>query len=652
MITVICPAITAGQDFEKEFNPFPVIIGQDTLAVPFFGGFNSPKPQLLDFDRDGLVDLMVGELNGTISWFKNGGTAEEPRWDPLSKRLGNVDANSWSVFADLDGDDDVDLLADRGDNFVVFYRNESIGEMIDFVVADSVLDSIRVGLNNTPDLTDIDNDGDLDFFYGNLSGGLTLYRNTGTSLVPDFEFETDVYDSVSAIITSLSLSSGMHGFSAISFVDVDYDGDRDLFYGDIFNSNLYYFANLGSPEASDLTFVTQDYLPLTTLGHNHADGTDLDGDGDMDLVVGAANGNDRNNLILVRNDGTLEAPVWTVVDSTVIDMIDFGSNTMPAFGDLDGDGDFDLLVGTELGTICYFENVGNIVSPSFRLRSENFAGVDVGLSAAPELVDWDGDGDLDLLLGTWTGKIEFWRNEGDQTSFVPVQVMSELAGITVDAWAVPQAVDFDGNGRWDLLVGEWDFQGMANVLLYRGNGDTGDPVLTLLTETLLPEAERLLTIPALYDWNEDGVPDLIVGGQDFGVEVFVNGAGPGEFPDASHLSPVTGSVVGSADVQRAAVASVDIDADGDLDLFMGEQNGGLEFSLRRGSRLTIGDINFDGAIDAEDVIYLVNFLALDGPGPLPNGSSADVDCSGAVELADIIYLLRYLYQSGSSPCIP
>lgn len=642
---------TARAQFTKEYNPWPVVV-TDTLAWPFWGGINDPKPSLADLDADGRVDLCIGEARGKIAYFRNTGSASVAVWTPLAERLGGVDIGSWHRFCDIDADGDVDLFGDARNAKTAYYRNETVGDDFVFTFQDSAYGGFDTGTNNTCDFADIENDGDFDFFFGNLTGGLTLYRNTGNSLNASFVYETDFYDSVLAFTGGLAASEKGHGFSAIRFVDVDGDNDLDLFYGDIFNANLYSFENLGTAAVSNLTLETINYLPFTTSAFNHTAWADLDNDLDMDLIVGAANGDDLNNLIYLRNDGTLSVPSYTVVDYNIIKNIDVGSFAMPAFGDLDGDGDYDFLIGAGDGRLWHFQNTGTTVAPIFVRTGDFYKSIDVGLSAAPELVDWDSDGDLDLLIGTEAGKVEHWRNDGSATNFNPVKVTGQLAGIQVDRLATPRAADFDGDGLGDLVVGEWDFNGFANVRLYENVGTPGSPSLALQTPSMLKRVPRDFTLPQVYDWDDDGREDLVIGGRFFGETLFRNEATSGAFPDSNTLVIQPDTIPGYDDGYRLSAAFVDIDSDGDRDVFVGEEDGGLNFYRRDGGTSFMrGDVNASGSITAADVIYLVNYVFKAGPAPVPVAAAGDVNCSGTITAADIIYLVGYVFKGGPPPCL-
>ncbi|KAH8048794.1 DNA-directed 5'-3' RNA polymerase [Aureococcus anophagefferens] len=192
---------------------------------------------------------------------------------------------------------------------------------------------------------------------------------------------------------------------------------------------------------------------------------DLDGDGDLDLVVGEYNG----NLNYYENVGSAASPSYEAATGTAnpFDGIDVGGYSRPALVDLDGDGDLDLVVGASDGVLYYYENVGSAASPSYAAvtgTANPFDGIDVGgysargspsNSSAPALADVDGDGDLDLVVGEYNGGLYYYENVGSAASPSYAAVTgtaSPFDGINVDsdsapALAVETATGAHGSGR-------------------------------------------------------------------------------------------------------------------------------------------------------------------------------------------------------------
>ncbi len=661
---------SAAKVFVKEQTPWPVTDTGLPVLLPFLGGFNDPKPSLIDFNNDGLTDLMIGQIDGSLLYLQNTGTTFVPKWSPIHERLAGIDIGTWHTFCDIDGDLDFDLFCDSRLSTIKFFRNISSGGNIQFQLESTALTSLKnggdsvlqTGLNNTPAFADIDNDGDFDYFFGALSGRLEFHRNNGTALTHLFVFETDAYDSVLAFSGGRqSFLEAGHGFSYIKFDDYDSDSDLDLFFGDIFNFNLYLFRNDGTADSSDLNLATPDFLPFTTKGFNHPAFADLDGDTDGDMILGVALGADIDNLRFLRN----ESGLFVEETRNLISQIDIGTGSKPALADLDNDGDFDLLIGGNLGQLEYLENIGNIFSPSFNAITNTFEGIDVGSNSAPALVDWDNDNDFDLLIGESLGRIEYWRNDGNASNFIATLVTNQLSAfvsdtlkpIKVDDLAIPCPVDFNGDNLTDLVLGEWDYNGLANVLLYANTGSLGNPILTLVTNRLIKRENRDFTIPTVYDWDGDGKKDLIVGGRYGGFTLYLNSAPNGQFPDSLTLTKSIDTIPGYDAGQYLDIAFADIDTDGDDDAFVGEESGGMNFYRRLTSSCCIGirgDLNNDGA-DATvlDLTYLIDDIFRGGPASVCPGE-ADLNNDGTPStILDLTYLINNIYRGGpSGPICP
>ncbi|HSG49682.1 MAG TPA: FG-GAP-like repeat-containing protein, partial [Longimicrobiales bacterium] len=214
--------------------------------------------------------------------------------------------------------------------------------------------------------------------------------------------------------------------------------------------------NTGSATAPSYALV--DTLAAVENYHLAPSLHDLDGDGDLDIVLGTWN----RDVRWLRNVGTATEPRFEVAGDEPLADLPRGSHATPALGDLDGDGDLDLLVGESSGEINFFRNVGTPADPRFELVTEKVGDLDVGRRSAPLLVDLDGDGDLDLLAGSESGGARVYLNRG--TASAPDFVEAGSLAVPLPGFSTPILVDLDGDGDLDLVSG-----GMGGGLVFYRN---------------------------------------------------------------------------------------------------------------------------------------------------------------------------------------
>ncbi|MFN4257590.1 MAG: FG-GAP-like repeat-containing protein, partial [Saprospiraceae bacterium] len=193
------------------------------------------------------------------------------------------------------------------------------------------------------------------------------------------------------------------GLSAPSFADLDGDGDSDMIVGS--DSGTFRVFRNDDGTFTELTGAANPFAGIVVGAHSKPSFADLDGDGDLDLVVGGFYG----TLRTWRND----AGTFTELTGAgnPFDGIDVGFLSTPAFGDVDGDGDLDLVVGSGYGTLRTWRNDGGTFS-ELSGAANPLDGIDVGASSKPAFVDIDGDGDADLVVGGSYGTFRVFRNDG------------------------------------------------------------------------------------------------------------------------------------------------------------------------------------------------------------------------------------------------
>ena len=182
-------------------------------------------------------------------------------------------------------------------------------------------------------------------------------------------------------------------------------------------------------------------------------------------------------------------------------------NYAPTFGDLDGDGKKDMVLGEFDGKLRYFKNTGTAQNPVFTFTASQFDAISVAQSSAPLLVDIIGDTLLDLLIGDSGGHLAFYRNDGTATNYHFTLVNAQIPGIAVGNDAAPTAADIDGDGDKDLLIGNR----LGKVYCYRNDGSASSPNFVLASNNYAGISLTLYAVPALVDINNDGDYDLFMG---------------------------------------------------------------------------------------------------------------------------------------------
>ncbi|MBI5195271.1 MAG: VCBS repeat-containing protein [Nitrospirae bacterium] len=222
--------------------------------------------------------------------------------------------------------------------------------------------------------------------------------------------------------------------------------------------------------------------------------------------------------------------------------------------DWNNDGKHDLLAGNGLGQVTIFLNTNNNSAPVLDGGVKVYAGagwLDVGNRAASDVTDWNGDGKKDLVIGNLDGNIKIYLNEGTDAS--PVYnsgtnlTLSGGAVFDVGSRSAPRVVDWNHDGKQDLMVGEY----YGYIYYLQNVGTNSAPVFNSAEQLLLADGTALRYIdselPAtprsrfdVVDWDGNGYSDLIVGGKDGRLMIY--GAAPE--PLSAVLFIIGGGVMG------------------------------------------------------------------------------------------------------------
>jgi hypothetical protein len=262
---------------------------------------------------------------------------------------------------------------------------------------------------------------------------------------------------------SNSIPANMQLFPASYNLDVDFDGVKDLIVAPNAKNisenekSVHFYKNTGSNEVSNFVFQTKDFLQGDMIDHGTGSIpvlSDVDGDGLIDLMVSnffayKAVLNKESRIAYYKNMGTATQPRFTLVDSDFqnLSQLNLGLRFVPTFGDLNGDNKKDMFLGFEDGTLAYFENISIGSTPAFatpilNYKDNNNTVIQNGLYAAPQLFDLNKDGLLDLIIGIKTGELVYYQNIGSALNPSFQLVTSLLGGIDVsestpNGYAVP-----------------------------------------------------------------------------------------------------------------------------------------------------------------------------------------------------------------------
>ncbi len=297
-------------------------------------------------------------------------------------------------------------------------------------------------------------------------------------------------------------------------------------------------------DAAGFNYVNLPTGPMAAGKISNSNAADVNGDGFMDLLVMGTSSEGRR-IDLYINDGTgsftsFAHPFPAMYRGTV------------SFGDVDGDGDQDLLLsGHATGNIRSTNLYFNDGSGNFTLSvSSVFTPVK---DSSGEFADVDGDGDLDYFLigDATTGKISsLYRNDGDGVFTAEAQDFVGLDYGTVTFG------DIDGDGDYDLITSGGNTESSTSKFINDGNG-----IFTLVADAILDDVE--FSGAEMGDVDGDGDLDYFltgkVSGTEFSAELYTND-GSGSYTKAAG-TPFVG-------VQFASVLMEDLDADGDLDILV------------------------------------------------------------------------------------
>ncbi len=455
---------------------------------------------LRDYNCDGKKDIFFN-VGSDIQVWKNTSVSELSFDDITKGPLQTIYSSSTTTnnlfvtsadipgIADIDMDGDLDIVTFENGGVIMEFHENRANCGLDFKVRERCWGHFiesgvyrSVSLNScTPFkkktlhtgstilVLDLNGDSLKDMILGNVSYTDMIALYNGGNL------DSTHFTSQDTLYPTYDKAIDVYQFPMATYEDVTFDGKPDLLVtpadlgdGSQDRQSIVLYENTGGSTSPIFNYRQKDFMQNTMidLGRGAVPRfADLNGDSLQDLVVANNNtfvdGITNNHFYhYYINTGTQTKPEFTLLDTNFANISGYpglDAGTIPTFGDLDGDGDLDMIVGDQNGNLYYFKN-SSATAPNFTFQIA-LSGLNVGNNAAPYLFDMDKDGDLDLLVGNEKGKVYYFVNSSSTNPNFTLQSTNyggiNVKGIGGGGNAVPVA--FEQNGLINMFVGSEDF---------------------------------------------------------------------------------------------------------------------------------------------------------------------------------------------------
>lgn len=635
------------QSFDRQSYSFQS--NNEILPNALTGGMNAPQFNSVDFNQDGKKDLVIFDRDGNVLIpMENTGSSGEIAYRFAPEFVDNFPAvNSWMLLRDYNGDGLEDLFCYPGflgvsgvevhkafiQNGEIKYEKVSFpndnNDLIHFNLPSGGRTQLYVSSIDIPDVNDLDGDGDLDILtFNSLGGKIEYYQNQSVEQGYDrdtliFRLVEDcwggLYESGNTTYLDLSDEKGKcvinfqspgvqnrHTGSTVLTIDMDDDCDREIFLGDLSFDHVVMGVNGGDCEEawinSQDTFFPSYDVSIDIPSFPSSFFLDVDNDGKRDFIAARNTRNggaDVETAWFFKNTGTDAVPVFQFRQADFMGetMLDFGTDSHPAIADINGDGLADIVVG--IGGM--YGNFGNGTDArlflflqkrdgnqlSFELEDDNWLDFQRFTQAGgnspgqfgfvPCFGDLDNDGDLDIAVGTTEGfLIVGFNNAGPGQPMNIPSLAYRYKNIDVGSNAAPAIFDVNEDGLNDFVIGEQN----AILNYFQNIGSSGNPDFDSDPDAA-PNTDKF----GMIDLREQGIfsaygtpniidfPDkkwLLVGKELGGLRLFDLKADP-----TARFEEIDGDFGSIREGERTHPALADLDDDGVIEMVVGNSRGGI-----------------------------------------------------------------------------
>jgi len=565
--------------------------GIDTLLYPFTGGLSNPQFSNIDLDGDNVQDLFVFERIGNkVFCFlrKNNGWVHAPQYEVQFPKL-----YSWALLRDYNCDGKMDIFTETdynsqpdpsvyiSSNGLRVLRNVSTtagvlqwkqdkNQLKDMGVADLPPFNLNLSIADINAIDDIDGDGDLDLLImPNGKNVITYYQNMSKELKYGcdsllFKYRDECWGYMSYLVNTNGFllnddspcyreykHGRKHNGTSLSLLDYDNDGDKDLLYGDVGFNEVVLLTNgktinsLGRDSVirQDTVFplvgkrAAMQLFPATYIA-------DINGDGKRDLIVTPNSPEGAINRDMVYSYHNTAANgfqfAFQQTDFLVGQMLDLGGSSAPQLVDLDKDGDLDLVIATQgnflytsnsYDRLVYYQNIGTSLKAAYVLRDTNFLKIN-------------------------DGSTKIYR-------------------------IAPAFGDLDKDGKMDLLLGDQN----GSLHFYKNNSSGNNINFSKISDNYFNIYAGTFAAPQLIDLNKDNVMDIVIGRRNGTLAYYQNN---GKADSAAFTPDPSIDSIGKINVSEVALSPdqppfyfpgyatphvCDLDKDGNFEILVGAQSG-------------------------------------------------------------------------------